>query len=97
MSSQKLYNIVINDINLTKDKPYNGGREYFDILYNNLAGFSCRKGRFRNDSFTFHYGSFEFEKNHNMFPALMDEMSSYSPLNTCASAWLIAKKDRVRK
>ena len=89
--------IVINDINLTKNKQYYGGREYFDILYNRLIGFSCRRGRFHNDekSFTYPYGPKDFENNKNIFPKLIDEMSYYSPLNTCARARLIAKKDRV--
>lgn len=91
--------IVINDINLSKKKPYHGGREYFDVLYRSLDDFSYRSGRFHNNNseLTYPYGRFEFPNNKTFFHDLIDQMAYFSPFDSCASAQLIAKKDKVRK
>lgn len=90
--------IILNDINLSQR--YNGGREYFDELFNQLNNSICKKGRFCDDNANspfyprgYTYGSDsdgEFPYNKNRFD--LKPWVMYAPFNTCASAQMIIKK-----
>lgn len=91
---------ILNDVNLGVD--YNGGREYFDILYNKLNNSKMKKGRFCNDNakspyyprgFTYGEDSYgEFSDNSNLFD--IRKWRKYSPYDTCASAQMLIYKEK---
>ena len=90
--------MILNDVNLGVE--YNGGREFFDILYNKLNNSSMKKGRFCNDNskspyyprgYTYGENSYgEFQDNSNLFD--IGEWHSYAPYDTCASAQMLIYK-----
>lgn len=80
--------IVLNDINLSID--YDGGREYFDIMKNQINFSRYDSGHFRNNlRSAFSYGS-EFEDNVLLFD--VSAFDIYHPFESCSSAQMILKK-----
>lgn len=90
--------IILNDVNLGNN--YNGGRDYFEQLYESIFGSTFRKGRFCNDNSINNYyprgytygedSDGEFPTNVNRFD--LSRWQGYSPFKTCASAQMIIKK-----
>lgn len=84
--------VVCNDINLTVNR--NGGREYFDQLYHKMCTRSTpRKFHFDNSNKPKHYEyGYEYESNALIvYPG--NELASYHPYKSCASAQMIIKKE----
>lgn len=90
-SCKKNTYVVCNDINLSID--YNGGREYFDRLYNRMRTYAtAHRFHFHNSNKPNHfdYGD-EYESNGlKVFP---DDLDYYQPYRSCASAQMIIKKE----
>lgn len=84
--------VVCNDINLSVG--YNGGREYFDQLYNRIRARSIpRRFHFNNSNRQnhFEYGD-EYDSNALIvFPS--NELACYQPYMSCSSAQMIIKKE----
>ncbi len=84
--------VVCNDINLSIK--FDGGREYFDSLYNKIRTRATpRRLHFdnRNRSNHFEYGD-EYDSN-DLIIEPGKELTCYNPFMTCASAQMIIKKE----
>lgn len=83
--------IVCNDINLSRT--YNGGREFFDILRQNIScPIKCSQRHFRNNNKRSHYNYGDEYNNNILMCSIPNNLLDYEPYDSCASAQLIIKK-----
>ena len=84
--------VVCNDINLSID--YDGGREYFDRLYNKMSAQATpHRFHFNNSNRPRHFDyGVEYEVN-DLIALPSRELDFYQPYTSCASAQMIIKKE----
>ena len=83
--------VVCNDINLSR--MYNGGREFFDILRQNIScPIKYRQCHFRNNNKRSHYNYGDEYNNNILVSDIPENLSNYEPYDSCASAQMIIKK-----
>ena len=91
-SCKKNTYVVCNDINLSTH--YSGGREYFDLLYNEMITQStAHRFHFFNSNKSNHYDYGEEFQHNALFVLPSFELENYQPYKTCASAQMIIKKE----
>ena len=84
--------VVCNDINLSR--MYNGGREFFDMLRQNIScPLKYSQRHFRNNNKRSHYNYGEEYNNNILVSSIPDGLLDYEPYDSCASAQLIMKKE----
>ena len=84
--------VVCNDINLSVD--YNGGREYFDQLYNTMCTRSIlRRLHFNNNNRQNHFEYGDEYRSNALIVSPGNELACYQPFKSCASAQMIIKKE----
>ncbi|MBQ4603384.1 MAG: hypothetical protein IJB16_02175 [Clostridia bacterium] len=83
--------VVCNDINLSRT--YGGGREFFDILLQNI---SCQtkssQRHFNNSNKRSHFNYGEEYRNNSLASDIPTYLHNYEPYDSCSSAQLIIKK-----
>ena len=83
--------IVCNDINLSR--MYNGGREFFDILRQNISSpIKYSQRHFCNNNKRSHYNYGDEYNNNILVSSIPKDILVYEPYDSCASAQMIIKK-----
>ena len=86
--------IICNDINLSTT--FNGGREYFDLLFRKIASRKqCRTLHFKNSNKANHYEYGEEYRTNELICIPPEYLNRYDPYLSCASAQIIIKKVKV--
>lgn len=87
--NEKTIYVLGNDINLSIN--YQGGREYFDILYEKIKGAKKKPMHFLNANKEnhFEYGK-EYKDNKLIFNEISEDIKiNYNPFDSCASAQIL--------
>lgn len=82
--------IVINDINLSKR--FEGGREYFDQLFNKTTNCVKQTCHFNNSNKNRHYEYGQEYPSNDLRFEIAEGTTKYNPFDSCASAQMIIKK-----
>jgi len=83
--------IICNDINLSKR--WNGGREFFDDLYNGITSDTkCRRMHFNNSNKTGHYNYGDEYPSNELVITPPQTLELFEPYTSCTSAQMIIKK-----
>lgn len=83
--------VICNDINL--DVSRGGGRDYFDMLLDQVSEYvDYKKCHFNNSNRPTHFNYGTEYPNNDLIISIPDNLSRYNPFTSCASAQLLMMK-----